>query len=316
MKRIVALSLSTVLILNALPAFAELGEAQSSDVQALKQKSEEAAIQRSSRIRLTSAQILELAKKTDNQLYVEISNTLESFKTQRKALEQEQDPILQVLMKVQLYCGLVNAVATNSHNSSKNLDKARYYASSLATLVSGATDFYRQMREVTGHGDVKMKEILKAQLAKLQASIKEDQGDLPKEAKDLSLALAKMELELERAGDVGVNADRAGYAKWASALAVIAYMGAHILAPKAVEAGEAAIQKAGTVRKHLQSNGVLGSNRAGYLSGAIEYLGLAAGYNTEEAQKLIAQVQTNLDTAIAAYEEISKIRVQVAPIKQ
>lgn len=331
MKKTIAISMSTVLLMNAAPVFAletvkpgtvpaqgaMAGVTPAATEETTLEKAEVSAADKAAALKellaqtpkgKKAAELLDVAIDSGNQLYVEIQSTITSFKTQQEALNKEKDPVLRGMLNVQVWLGLANAIAIGAEKEGAKFGKTRVWVTSLSTLMNGGTDLYRQVTEAFGsNADAAKKNALKETIATIQKQIAEDEGTLPREAKDFSLALGSMLQDLDKAANTSSMADKAGMAKWASSLAVVVYLGAHIMAPKAVKAGEDLLAKSGKVSGAIKNR--VTTTGAGYTTGIVDYISLALGYNSVEAQKLMEQVQKNLNTAIASYDEISKTKL-------
>ena len=220
-----------------------------------------------------------------------------------KMNSEEKDPVLKYINAIQTGLLFINSASVTSHLKSQERANVALVSAAVTSICDMIIRHYKAGETLTA--------------ANIQSMISETSTSLlanSKPSKELTAALtdlSQLSNEISANNSQLVNAIKAmGGSSDAVAIGTVAYVILHFVAPKLAKEGDEAVK---TFLPKLQelSNKALASTKGGFAatnlgSNAIGVLGMAAGYNSEEAQQLVKKIMINLDrTQASLYQQIN-----------
>ena len=220
-----------------------------------------------------------------------------------KMNSEEKDPVLKYINAIQTGLLFINSASVTSHLKSQERANVALVSAAVTSICDMIIRHYKAGERLTA--------------ANIQSMISETSTSLlanSKPSKELTAALtdlSQLSNEISANNSQLVNAIKAmGGSSDAVAIGTVAYVILHFVAPKLAKEGDEAVK---TFLPKLQelSNKALASTKGGFAatnlgSNAIGVLGMAAGYNSEEAQQLVKKIMINLDrTQASLYQQIN-----------
>jgi len=214
-----------------------------------------------------------------------------------KMSSEEKDPVLKYINAIQTGILFINSASVTSHLKSQERANIALVSAAVTSILDMIIRHYKAGETLTA--------------ANIQSMISETSSNLlttSKPSKELTAALtdlSQLSNEISANNNQLVNAIKAmGGSSDAVAIGTVAYVILHFVAPKLAKEGDEAVK---TFLPKLQelSNKALTSTKGGFTatnlgSNALGVLGMAAGYNSVEAQQLVKKIMTNLDRTQAS----------------
>ncbi|MFN3697272.1 MAG: hypothetical protein ACK4VO_07515 [Pseudobdellovibrio sp.] len=246
---------------------------------------------------ITAADIAEAEKTVkDLQIMVEQIDKLRKDLV-TKMNSEEKDPVLKYINTIQTGLLFINSASVTAHLQSKERTNIALVTAAVTAICDMIVRHYKAGETLTA--------------ANIQSMISETSSNLlqhSKPSKELTAALtdlSQLSNEISANNSQLVNAIKAmGGSSDAVAVGTVAYVILHFVAPKLAKEGDEAIK---TFLPKLQelSNKALTTTKGGFAatnlgSNAVGVLGMAAGYNSEEARQLVRKIMINLDRTQAS----------------
>ncbi len=306
-KKAIAISLSTIMLLNAAPVFA-LQSTATSDVQGaalsaqpestVKAETPTAGSKRSSK----QAELQAVAAAAGEDLYLELGKIMTTFEAQKKSLEGEKDPFLRGLKAVSYTAEALQYLLAADVRAHGKGSKATAYASAMADITKALTSGWIN---IVKNPNQPMAALLETQVEAIRKQIEAD-VIADEDVKELLLDLNKISIEIKTLETKLADNQGDNYKKLATATLSIGMMFLMRKAPSLEQLADST-QKIGAVTKHS----VRGTRYSGITADLVmeKYLSVL-GVSSAEVQTLIKSIADKIELMAKKYKASVELRLR------